>query len=171
MNKCVKRTPGLDVHGDNRLGNGLRLGLLLLLVGLQTLLTDSGSLGVILLVATEQVDIIIIIGLLLSLGWVDGQLRGLRAIRAVGLGGIAGESGEFALVASNVLVPASSVRVLLRVGGRAKSLESGNISLRGTLTRERRVSFLLFNSCGMRKFNPKKNQFRVALSRFVCVLR
>lgn len=133
-----KRTPGLDFQGHHGLGDGLGLGRLLLVVGRKALLTDPGGLGILLLVvAAEQVDVVVVIaGLLLSLGGVDGHVRGLGAVDGVGLGGITGQSSELALVGGDVLVPPGGVRVLLRVGGRLESLEDGDISLRGTVAVE-----------------------------------
>lgn len=131
-----KLTPRLDVKSDNGLGDGLGLGSLLLTVSSETLLTDLGSLSILLLVVTaEQINIIIIIlSLLGGLGGVDSQISGLRAVGRVGLGGIAREGGELALVRGNVLVPSGGVRVLLRVGSLLGSLEDGDISLRGAVT-------------------------------------
>lgn len=87
-----KRTPGLDIHGDHRLGSGFGpLGLLLLAVLGQALLADADSLRVLLLVVTtEEVDVLV---LLLSgggLGWVQGDLGDVGAVDGVGLGGVAG---------------------------------------------------------------------------------
>jgi hypothetical protein len=128
-------TPRLDVKSDDGLGDGLGLGLLLLLVLGKSLLADAGSLLVLLLVAAEQVDIVVIttLSLLRGLSGVDGHLGGLRAVGAVGSSGITGEGGELALVAGDVLVPSGSVGVLLGVRGRGESLEDGDISLRGAL--------------------------------------
>jgi hypothetical protein len=94
--QLIKHTPWLDIHSDNGLGGWLGLALLLLSVLLQTLLTDSGSLGILLLVIrAEQVNLII---LLLSgswgLGWVQGNLRNLWAVDGVWLGGITWEGWE-----------------------------------------------------------------------------
>ncbi|KAI6770401.1 hypothetical protein HG530_005030 [Fusarium avenaceum] len=127
----------LDVKGDDGLGNSLGLVLLLLAVLSKTLLADADSLGVLLLVvAAEQVDVVIVASLSLllrGLGRVDGHLSGLRAVGGVRSGSITGEGGELALVAGNVLVPSSSVGVLLLVGGAGQSLEGSDISLRGGL--------------------------------------
>ena len=81
---CV-RTPGLDVHGHDRLGGDLGLGRFLLLVGSQAFLADLGGLGVLLLFAAEQVDVVLIGGRGLGRGGVDGGLGGL--------GGVGGECG------------------------------------------------------------------------------
>ena len=130
-----KHTPGLDVHGDDGLGSDLGLGSLLLGVGLETLLTDLGSLSVLLLVvAAEQVDIIIILlSLLGSLGGVDGELALLGAVGREGLGSITGKSGELALVGRDVLVPSGGVGVLGSLRSRLQGLEDGNIGLGGTV--------------------------------------
>jgi hypothetical protein len=130
----VKRTPRLHIHGDDRLGGGLGLALLLLAVLGQALLTDAGSLGVLLLVVgTEKVDVLIL--LLLSsgggLGGVQGDLSDVGAVDGVGLAGIARQGGELVLVRGDVLVPAGRVGVLGGIGGSAQGLEDDGISLRG----------------------------------------
>ena len=57
-----KRTPGLDVEGDDRLGGDLGLGLLLLAVLGQALLADAGGLGILLLVvAAEEIDVLVLL--------------------------------------------------------------------------------------------------------------
>lgn len=128
-------TPRLDVKSNEGLGDGLGLGLLLLPVLGKALLADAGSLLILLLVAAEQVDIIVITTLSLLRGGsgVDGHLGSLRAVGAVGSSGITGEGGELALVAGDVLVPSGSVGVLLGVRGRGESLEDGDVGLRGAL--------------------------------------
>lgn len=125
--------PGLDVESDDRLGGGLgTLGLLLRLVLSQALLADSDSLGVLLLiVATEQVDVIVLLG---GSGGGSGGGHRLRAVGGVGSGGIAGEGGEVRLVAGDVLVPAGSVDVLAGVRGRLNGLEDSNIGLRSSVS-------------------------------------
>lgn len=133
-----KITPGLDLHGDNGLRGGLGLVLLLLLVLSQALLADPGRLLILLLViAAEEVDVLLRLGVL---GGVDGQLLGLRAVAAVRLGGIAGEVGEITLVRGDVLVPARRVGVLLGVRGGLDGLVNGNISLRGRVASSSIVS-------------------------------
>ena len=124
------RTPRLDIHSHDRLGNSLGLGLLLLAISLQALLSDLSSLCVLLLVlvTAEQVDIVVVI-LLLSLGRVESQVARLGAVDGVGLRSIAGQSSKLALKGSDVLVPSSGVRELGRVGRRLESLEGGNIGL------------------------------------------
>lgn len=128
-----KRTPGLDVHGDNGLGGRLRLGLLLLPVLSQALLTDASGLGILLLVTAKEVDIIVI--LLLGggggLGGVQSNLGDLRAVDSVRLARIAGQGRELILVRGDVLVPARRVGVLGGVGGGAQGLEGDGIGLRG----------------------------------------
>ena len=101
-----ERTPGLDVNGDDRLGGGLGLVLLLLLVLGKALLADTGGLRILLLlVAAEQIDVIIVLLGSGGLGGVHGELSGLGAVDGVGLGGIAGEGGEVVVVGGDVLVP------------------------------------------------------------------
>lgn len=127
-----KHTPRLDVHGDDRLGSGLRLALLLLAVLSQTLLTDTGSLGVLLLVVrAEQVDIVVVVSSGRGLGRVQGNLGDLGAVGGVGLGGIAGEGGELGLVGGDVLVPPGGVGVLGGVRRGGDGLEGGNVGLGG----------------------------------------
>lgn len=127
----MKRTPRLNIHGDNRLGSDLGLVLLLLAVLGQTLLTDTDGLGILLLVVrAEQVDIVVVLGGG-GLGGVQGDLGDLRAVDGVGLAGIALEGGELILECSNVLVPASSSRVLGGVGSLLEGLEDGDVGLGG----------------------------------------
>jgi hypothetical protein len=126
------RTPGLDVHGDNGLGGGLDLAGLLLVVLGQTLSLQLLSLGVLLLVvAAEQIDIIVI---LLSgggcLGRVDGKLRLLGAVGGVVLGRVAGQRRELRLPREDVVVPAPCVRELLRGRGGLELLEDLDVGLR-----------------------------------------
>lgn len=137
LRKCRQHTPGLDIHGDNGLGGGLGLALLLLAVLSQTLLTDTDSLSILLLViATEQVDIIVILssGGVGGLGGVQGNLSDLGAVSGVGQAGIARQSGELILVRGNVLVPTSGVRSLGGVGSLLEGLEDSNIGLRGVVS-------------------------------------
>lgn len=128
----MKRTPRLDIHSDNRLGGGLCLSLLLLAVLSQTLLADTGSLGVLLLVivAAEQVDVVVVTLGLGRLGRVQSHLGDLGAVGCVGLGGVAGQGSELVLVRGDVLVPAGGVGVLGGVGGGGEGLERGNVGLR-----------------------------------------
>lgn len=125
----MSHTPRLDIHSNNRLGGDLRLGRLLLLVGSKTLLTDSDGLGVLLLVAAEQVDIVILLLSGRRLGGVQGDLGDIGSVDGVGLGGVTGEGGELLLEGVDVLVPSRGVGVLGSVRGAAESLQSGNISL------------------------------------------
>lgn len=129
-----EHTPGLDVHGDDRLGSNLGLGLLLLAVLGQALLTDAGGLGVLLLVvAAEEVDVVVLLRGR-GLGGVQGDLGNIRAVDGVGLAGIAGEGRELLFVRGDVLVPAGRVGVLGGVGGGVQGLEGNGISLRGRVT-------------------------------------
>lgn len=131
QNSVVQRTPGLDIQGNNRLGSDLGLVLLLLAVLGQTLLTDTDSLGILLLVVrAEQVDIVVVLGGG-GLGGVQGDLGDLRAVDGVGLAGLALEGGELILECSNVLVPASGGGVLGGVGSLLEGLEDGDVGLGG----------------------------------------
>ena len=122
-------TPGLDLHGDDRLRRDLGLGLLLLLVLSQALLADPGRLLVLLLVvAAKEVDVLLRLGVF---GGVHSHLAGLRAVAAVRLRGIAGKVGEISLMRGDVLVPARGMGVLLGVRAGLDGLVDGNISLRG----------------------------------------
>lgn len=141
----MQHTPGLDVEGHDGLGSDLGLGSLLLTVGSEALLANAFSLGILLLVAAEQVDVVVVVvttGLLRSLGGVDRHLGDLGAVGSVGLGGIAREGGELALVGSDVAVPPSSVGVLLGVRGLGEGLEGGDISLRGGVAVRRKLAAL-----------------------------
>lgn len=88
------RTPGLDIHENDGFGSSLGLGSLFLLVGSQTLLADTRSLGILLVlvvVTAKQVDVVVIIVPLIGgndIGTVDG----------VRLGGISGQGCEVGLV-------------------------------------------------------------------------
>ena len=125
-----RRTPRLDIQSDERLGGDLGLGGLLLLVGGQTLLTNSDGLRVLLLVTAEQVDVVIILLGGRRLGWVQGDLSDIRSVDGVGLGGVTGEGGELLLEGVDVLVPSRGVGVLGGVRGTAEGLQGGNIGLR-----------------------------------------
>jgi len=130
------RTPRLDIHCDDRLGSRLGLASLLLCVLGQTLLPDLGGLGVLLLVIrTEEVDLVIVVlsSLLLllgSLGRVEGQLAGLWAVGGVLLAWVTRELRELGLKRGDVLVPAVGVRVLLNGRRALESLEGLDIGLR-----------------------------------------
>lgn len=135
----AQHTPRLDIKSDDRLGGDLGLEVLLGLVSGQTLVTDTGSLGILLLVvAAEEIDILIII--LLGgggLGGVERHLGYLRSVYRVGLAGVTRERGELILVRGDVLVPTGSVGVLLGVGGGLEGLEDGDIGLRGGVSEGR----------------------------------
>lgn len=142
-------TPRLNIQRHDGLGGGLRLALLLLAVLGQALLTDTGSLGVLLLVVgAEQVDVVV---LLLSgggLGGVQGDLGDLGAVGGVGLGGIAGEGGELGLVRGDVLVPPGGVGVLGGVRGGGDGLEGGNVGLGGGVAVDGEGYLSLGQGCG-----------------------
>lgn len=132
--KDVPLTPGLYVHGDNRFGNSLGLGSLLLSVSSKALLTDANSLSILLLVVgAEQVDIIVVLLSSSTLGGVDGEVARLGAVGGVGLGGITRESGKLALIRGDVLVPSGGVGVLVGDRRGADGLVDGDISLRGAV--------------------------------------
>lgn len=138
----MQHTPRLDVHGNDGLGGGLGLALLLLAVLGEALLTDAGSLGVLLLVVgTEEVDILILLlgGGGGGLGGVEGHLGDVGAVDGVGLAGITGEGGELLLVGGDVLVPTGSVGVLGGIGSGAQGLEDDNIGLGGRVPLEKRL--------------------------------
>lgn len=74
----LEHTPWLDVECDNGLSGRLDLSCLLLVVLGQTLLLELlGLLVDLVVVAAEQVDLIIVLllGLLRCLGGVEGELR------------------------------------------------------------------------------------------------
>ncbi len=131
----MKHTPGLDLQGHKRLRSGLgALGGLLGLVLLEALVALSHGGGILLLrVGTEEVLLLVLLGLILG---VDGELGGLRAVGSEGLRGVTGEGGELALVRGDVLVPAGNVGVLGSVGGGAEGLERHNIGLAGGIAIE-----------------------------------
>jgi hypothetical protein len=127
----ARRTPRLDVQSDNGLGGGLRtLGLLLLAVLFETLLADLGSLLVLLLVvAAEQVDIVVLLLGRRGLGGVQGGSNNFWAVDGVGLGRVTGEGSKVIVEAGDVLVPTRGVGVLGRSRGLLECLEDGNICL------------------------------------------
>lgn len=132
IQKVIKHTPRLDIHGDNGLSSRLGLALLLLLVLSQSPLTLSNDLGVLLLrVRAEEILVLVLLSSGSGLG-VDGHLGLLRAVGSVGLGGVARKSGELSLVGGDVLVPTGSIGELGGVRSGAESLEAGNIGLRRT---------------------------------------
>lgn len=128
-------TPGLDIHGDNGLGSRLYLAGLLLVVLRQTLSLQLLVLRILLLVgATEQVDVVVVLDSSGCLGRVDRQLRLLRAIGGVLLGWVSGQRGELRLPSEHVVVPAPCVRELLRGRDRLELLEDLDIGLRRGVT-------------------------------------
>lgn len=133
--------PGLDVHGDNRLGGGLRLASLLCGVLLEALLTDTGVLSILLLVVrAEEVDIVIILlGVLGGLGGVDGKLSGLGAVGSELLGWVTGQRRELGLERGDVLVPAVGVGVLGDLRLSLQGLESLDIGLGRTVANDVRT--------------------------------
>lgn len=127
-----KRTPWLDIESDDRLGSRLSLAGLLLGVLSEALLSDPHGLLILLLVVrAEKVDFVIVLlgGLLRSMGGVDGELRGLGAVGGVLLGWVTGEGRELGLESGDVLVPAVGVRELLSGGLRLQGLEGLDIGL------------------------------------------
>lgn len=131
----MEHTPGLDVEGDDGLGGGLHLALLLLLVLLNTGSLELLVLLILLVVGAEEVDLIVILlsGLLGSLGGVDGELLGAGAVGGGLLGGVAGELGEFRLVGGDVLVPAVGEGVLLNRRSLLDLLEGLHVGLGGAI--------------------------------------
>ena len=111
------------------LGNGLGLSSLLCVVGSDTLSLDPLSLGILLIVGTEEVNVLIIVLLLLSGG--SGSSRGSGGTEeSITGGGGAREGVELGLVGLNVCVPAGDVGEDLRL---VKSLEDGNVGLGGSV--------------------------------------
>lgn len=118
----VVRTPGLDIHDDDRLGSSLGLGSLLLLVGSHALLADPGCLGVffVVVITAEQVDFVT----LFLFGSDD-----VWAVGSIGLGGITRQGREFGLVRGDVRPPAGGVGVFGGVGASRQGFEAGNVGL------------------------------------------
>jgi hypothetical protein len=151
--KLARHTPRFNVKGDNGLGSGLHLALLLLLV-----LLDTGSLEllvllIILVVGAEEVNLIVILLLLLglllgSLGGVDGKLLRARAVGGEVLGGVSRELGELRLVGGNVLVPAVGEGVLLNRRSLLDLLEDLHIGL-GRVVTGVAVSCCLSSKCSV----------------------
>lgn len=140
----MARTPGLDIHDNDGLGSSLGLGSLLLLVGSQALLADTGSLGILLVVVTaEQVDVVILLVGGGRLGGVQSVSDVVGAIDGVRLGGITGQGRKVGLVRGDVLPPASGVGILGGVGALLQGLEAGNIGLGGGVTGASKVSLLI----------------------------
>jgi hypothetical protein len=119
---------------QNLLGSRLDLAGLLLVVLGQTLLLDPGSLRVLLLVvAAEQVNLVVVLGLgllLRCLSGVEGQVAGLWAVGGEVLGWVAGKGVELALEGEQVVVPAPRVRVLFWGGDLLDLLVDLDIGLR-----------------------------------------
>lgn len=128
----MNHTPWLNIKSDDTLGGRLHLALLLLLVLGQSLLPDSGSLSILLLIVTaKEVDILVFfLSLLGGLGGVDGDLADVWAVGLEGLGWVARQGRELGLIRGDVLVPASSVWVSLDSWGGAESLEDLDVGLR-----------------------------------------
>lgn len=124
-------TPGLHIQGDDRLGGRLDLAGLLLVVLGQTLRLEFLRLLVLLLVAAEQVDVIIVLLSSGCLGGVDGEVARLGAICRVVLGGVSGQGGKLRLEGQDVVVPPPRIWVLLRGGDRLDLLEDLDVGLRG----------------------------------------
>jgi hypothetical protein len=124
-----QRTPGLDVQYDYRLRGDLGLALFLLAVLSQTLLADAGGLSILLLVAAEQVDIVVVLLSSRGLGRVRSGSDDVRTVDGVRLTASPGSVAKFVIVASDVLVPTRSVRVLGSLRGSAQGLEDGHIGL------------------------------------------
>jgi hypothetical protein len=126
-----EHTPGLNIQCDDRLGSGLYLASLLLVVLSKTLGLEPLVLRILLLVAAaEKINLII---LLLSssgcLSGVEGELSGLRAVSSVVLGGVTGKGGELRLPGEDVVVPSPGVGVLLGCGDGLDLLEDLDIGL------------------------------------------
>jgi hypothetical protein len=131
MSTTQIRTPRLDVHGDNRLSGGLDLASFLLVVLGQTLSLELLRLLVhLVLVAAEQVNLVIVLLSSRRLGGIDRQLGLLGTIGGVVLCRIAGQSGELRLPGEDVVVPAPGVGELLRRWDRLQLLEDLDIGLR-----------------------------------------
>ena len=109
------------------LRNGLGLRRLLRVVGSDTLSLDALGLGVLLVIGSEEVDLIVI---LLSLGGSSGSTA------EEGLASRAGarEGAKLSLVGLDVIVPAGNVGVCGRVGGRRDGLEDSDVRLRRGVT-------------------------------------
>jgi len=141
---ATQLTPWLDFKSNDGLGGGLGFTLLLLLVLGESLVPYPGGLGILLLVvAAEEIDIIVVLslGLLLwCLGGVDGKLSGLWAVGGVLLGRVTWERGELGLERGDVLVPTVCVRVLGGVGLRLDGLEGLDVGLRRSVASELSVS-------------------------------
>jgi hypothetical protein len=128
-----KHTPWLDIHSDDRLGSRLYFTSLLLVIFVQTVLSQFGSVCrfLLIVVAAEKIDLIIILlGLLLWCLWVDWELADLWAVGGEVFRWVTWEGGEFRLEGGNVLVPAVCEWVLLDSGLALDGLEGFDIGLR-----------------------------------------
>jgi len=122
---------GLEfVHGDDGLGSRLDLASLLLVVLGQALSLELLGLGVLLLiVATEQIDVIILLLGSRALGGVDGEVPRLGTVCGVLLGRVSGQGGELRLEGKDVVVPSPGIWVLLRGGDGLDLLEDLDVCL------------------------------------------
>jgi hypothetical protein len=131
---CLRtHTPWLDIKCDNGLGGRLDLAGLLLVVLVQTLLLELlGLLVDFVVVATEQVELVVILlsRLLRCRSRVDGEVGGLRAVGSVLLGGVARKGLKLALKGDEVVVPAPCEWVLLWGGSLLNLLEDLDVGLR-----------------------------------------
>lgn len=97
----------------------------------QTLFADTGSFNILrlLLVAAEQVDIVVVLLCSRGLGSIQSSSDDVRSVDGERLTHVTGKRYEVVVVANNVLVPTRSVRVLgsSRVG--IQGLEDGYIGL------------------------------------------
>ena len=121
---------------------------LLLTVLLETLLADLGSLLVLfLVVAAEQVDIVVVLLSRGGLGGVQGGSNNLGAVDGVRLRSVTGEGSEVIVEASNVLVPTRGIGVLGSSRRLLQCLEDGNIRLGGRIAIEEGESVRKVQKC------------------------
>ena len=128
--------PWLHIHGHNGLGSRLCLASLLLGVLSKTLLSDTCSIGILLLVITaEEVDIVVTVLLVLSrsFGGVDGEFAGFGTVGGVRLGWVTRQRRELGFERLDVLVPTVCVGVLLRSRGGLDGLEGLDVGLGRTV--------------------------------------
>jgi hypothetical protein len=125
-------TPWLDIKCDNRLGGRLDLASLLLVVLGQTLgLELLGLLVDLIVVAAEQVELVIVLLSLLGCrGRVQSDLRRVGSVSSELLGGVTGKGLKLALKGEEVVVPAPCVRELLWSGNLLNLLEDLHVGLR-----------------------------------------
>ena len=129
----MELTPGLDVQGDNRLGSRLYLASLLLVVLSEALSLDALSLLILLVVRTEQVNLVIVLslGLLLGcLGRVEGELARLGAVGGGLFCWVTRKSLKLALEGQKVVVPPPGVGELLGSRYLLDLLEDLDVGLR-----------------------------------------